>query len=98
MHATEIPPDLSSPEGRRVYRQELRSLAKGWRRFGFCLVSVGAILFVLTRYRLDFATPGWRITAWSLISLGWLIFISVIVYRTRYHKRRVAAHSRSYDA
>ena len=82
-------PDLASAEGREAYRRELRSLAKGWRRLGFVLVCIGAALFVTTHYNAWFATQRWRLIAWTLIGLGWMIFAGVIVYRTRYHLRRI---------
>ena len=83
-------PDLQSPEGRRAYRAELMTVARGWRWVGLALVTLSAVGIVQVA-RLDqpwsstlgVATIGALIVGWGLMIVG-------IVKRTRYHKARMA--------
>jgi hypothetical protein len=82
-------PNLSDPAARAAYKMELRGLARWWRALGFVLIVAGvAGQFYLRGQDMAGAWP-MRAT-WAAIAFGWAIFIGVIVYRTRYHKARMA--------
>lgn len=82
-------PDLSDPAARAAYKSELRGLARGWRLLGFVLILAGVAGLFVWRWRGD-EPPGLWTAGWAGIAAGWAIFIAVIVYRTRYHKARMA--------
>jgi hypothetical protein len=82
-------PNLSDPAARVAYKMELRGLATWWRALGFVLI-VGGVAgqFYLRGQGMDGPWP-MRAT-WAAIVLGWAMFAGIIVYRTRYHKARMA--------
>ena len=82
-------PDLSDPAARAAYKLKLRALARGWRPPGFALILLGvAGQFWLRGQGVD--EGGLWAASWTAIAAGWVVFIAVIVYRTRYHKARMA--------
>jgi len=83
-------PDLSDPAAREAYRAELRRLARGPRWFGFLLVALGAGGLIYARTN-GIETGLLRPAAWTALAGGWVLLIAVMVYRTRYHKARMAA-------
>ena len=82
-------PDLSDPAARAAYKSELRGLARGWRLLGFLLILGGVAGQFWLRWQASEQPALWW-TTWAAIAAGWVIFIAVIVYRTRYHKARMA--------
>lgn len=82
-------PDLADPAQRAAYRAELRRLARGWRLAGFVLILAGVAAQFHLRSRGIGGGALWA-ASWTAIAAGWAIFIAVIVYRTRYHKARMA--------
>ena len=82
-------PNLDDPAARAAYKAELRSLARYWRVTGFALICLGVAGQFYLRSRGNYA-PGWMALTWTLVAAGWVLFIAVIVYRTRYHKARMA--------
>lgn len=82
-------PDLTDPAARAAYKSELRGLARGWRALGFALILGGVAAQFWLRWR-GIETRSWWWASWAAIALGWIVFIGVIVYRTRYHKARLA--------
>lgn len=84
-------PDLSTPEGRKSYRRELRGVAIPWRVIGLPMVTIGVIgliWFGRGPQRL-FDTTGGTVSV-GIVILGWVLLIVAIVIRTRYHKARLA--------
>jgi hypothetical protein len=82
-------PNLSDPAARAAYQNELRRLARWWRLVGFMLIVGGVASQFYVRWQ--GIAGAWPMRAgWALIALGWAIFLGVIVYRTRYHKARMA--------
>ena len=78
------PPDLSTPEGRRAYRAELRRVALPWRAAGLGLVVLGALLSLG-------AHSDWLITVgWICLGAGWVALAVALVQRNRYHRRRLS--------
>lgn len=82
-------PDLRDPAARAAYRSELRRLARGPRWTGFLLVVLGAGGLIYAR-RNGIETGLLRPASWTALAGGWAILIAVMVYRTRYHKARMA--------
>lgn len=82
-------PDVSTPEGLKTYRAELRRVAWPLRLGGFVLIVAGAVYLVAAREGwLPFAQ--WAVTtAYGAVALGWALFLSVIFIRTRHHRRRM---------
>lgn len=82
-------PNLDDPAARVAYKSELRGLARAPRWIGFALVALGAggLIYAQTR---GIAIGPLRPFAWAAIAVGWLNMIAAIVYRTRYHKARMA--------
>ena len=76
-------PDLSDPVQLKAYRRELRALARPWRLLGLSIV-IAAVVIMFTR------GEGFDRLSLALLAVGWAILIAVIVYRTRYHRRRMA--------
>lgn len=82
-------PDLADPAQRAAHKAELRALARGWRLTGFALILTGVAGQFYLRMN-GIASSGLWAASWTAIAAGWVIFIAVIVYRTRYHKARMA--------
>jgi hypothetical protein len=82
-------PDLADPAARAAYKAELRSLARGWRLLGFVLILLGVAGQFYLRGEGIGGGALWA-ASWTAIAAGWVIFIAVIIYRTRYHKARMA--------
>lgn len=76
------PPNLKDPDERAAYRRELLRLYRGWRWFGLALVCAG-VVWALVR------GAGWDGVSIALEAVGWVILLTVIVMRTRYHRRRM---------
>lgn len=85
-------PDLSDPGARAAYKAELRGLARGWRLLGFLLILAGVAGQFYLRAQGIGGRGAWA-ASWAAIALGWAVFIAVVVYRTRYHKARMAEES-----
>jgi hypothetical protein len=84
-----IRPNLGDPAARAAYKKELRGLARAPRRIGLGLVALGAggLIYAQTS---GIAAGPLRPLAWAAIAAGWLNLIAAIIYRTRYHKARMA--------
>ena len=82
-------PNLSDPAARAAYKAELRGLARWWRVLGFVLI-VGGVAGQFYLRNQGMSDPWPSRASWAAIALGWAIFLGVIVYRTRYHKARMA--------
>jgi hypothetical protein len=82
-------PNLGDPAARAAYRRELRGLVRAPRWIGLALVALGAggLIYAQTR---GIATGPLRPLSWAAIAVGWLNLIAAILYRTRYHKARMA--------
>jgi hypothetical protein len=82
-------PNLDDPAARAAYRQELRGLARVPRWLGLALVALGAggLIYAQTR---GIATGPLRPLSWAALAVGWLNLIAAMIYRTRYHKARMA--------
>jgi hypothetical protein len=82
-------PDLSDPAAREAYRGELRRLARGPRWLGLFLVALGAggLIYAQTQ---GVHSGLLRPASWTAMAAGWTILIAVMIYRTRYHKARMA--------
>lgn len=82
-------PDLSTPDGRKAYRAELFTVARGWRWTGLTLVVLSAIGMVLkAQHHMSWTSPLGAATIACLV-VGWALVAVGIVTRTRYHKRRM---------
>ena len=82
-------PNLDDQAAREAYRRELRHLARVPRWLGFVLVALGAGGLIYAQTRGIVAGP-LRPIAWAAIAIGWLNLIAAMIYRTRYHKARMA--------
>jgi hypothetical protein len=82
-------PNLTDPAARTAYRRELRGVARPWRAAGLLLNVAGVALWLYGLY-VEPWRPGLRLAGWGLIGAGWAIFAGVMVYRTRYHRARMA--------
>jgi hypothetical protein len=82
-------PNLDDPAARAAYKRELRGLARAPRWIGLFLVTLGAGGLIYAQTRGIFAGP-LRPLAWAAIAAGWLNLIAAMIYRTRYHKARMA--------
>lgn len=76
------PPNLKDPQERAVYRRELLRVYRGWRWFGLAIVCAG-VVWVLVR------GEGWDAAGVAMEAVGWAILLTVIVMRSRYHRRRM---------
>lgn len=84
-------PNLEDPDERAAYRKELRGLYQRRRLLGFTLVLAGAWLILWPRMKGEWMIGPWpsQHWGWGLLIIGWLVLASVIVARTRYHRRRM---------
>jgi len=82
-------PNLDDPAARAAYKSELRGLARAPRWIGFFLVALGAGGLIYAQ-RNGIAAGPLRPVAWAAIAVGWVNLIAAMVYRTRYHKARMA--------
>jgi len=74
-------PDLSDPEQRRAYRNELRTVYRPWR-YGALAILVIALIGSLWDPAHE---PVWQV----LLIVGAVLTLGVIIARTRYHQRRM---------
>ena len=74
-------PDLSDPEQRLAYRNELRRVYRPWRYGGLALLLI-ALLGSFNDHAHD---QLWM----ALLIAGALVTFGVIIARTRYHQRRM---------
>ena len=85
-------PDLSTDEGVRAYRNELRTVARPWRMGGFIAVLLGALMVSLGAW-----VEGWPLMAvkvgYGVLALGWALLLAAIFLRTRHHRRRMAENA-----
>jgi hypothetical protein len=82
-------PNLDDPEARAAYKRELRRLARVPRGIGFALVALGAGGLIYAQSG-GVVTGPLRPLAWAAVAVGWLNLIAAVIYRTRYHKARMA--------
>jgi len=78
-------PDLTDPEQYAAYRAELRRVAPGWRLIGFVLVAASTALLLASE-----PDDPMRRYGWIGLAAGWAVLIGVVLYRTRYHRARMA--------
>ena len=76
-------PNLQDPVELAAYKRELRGLDRQWRWIGLVVVVAGITVMFAREGRLD-------VYSGTLLFVGWSILISVVIRRTRYHKRRMA--------
>ncbi|HEX6375648.1 MAG TPA: hypothetical protein VFZ91_07995 [Allosphingosinicella sp.] len=81
-------PDLSDPQQRAAYQQELRAVASRWRLAGFILVCAGAAALVYAQYE-RLPELGLR-AALMALGAGWVLLLTGIILRLRHHRRRMA--------
>jgi hypothetical protein len=80
-----------TPEGLAAYRRELRGVAAPWRYAGLAIVTLGAVVMIAYGRGPQGITEtyaGSMSIAFEVV--GWAMLIYAIVYRTRYHKARMA--------
>lgn len=82
-------PNLEDPAARAAYRGELRRLARAPRWIGFILVALGAGGLIYAQTKGIVAGP-LRPASWAALAVGWINLIAAMIYRTRYHKARMA--------
>ena len=84
-------PDLTTAEGIKAYRSELRGIARPWRYAGFAIVLLGtaAMIFVAHSRHDLFGTQEGQASI-AVIASGWGLLIVAMVKRTRYHRSRLA--------
>lgn len=83
-------PDLSTPEGRAAYSQELRRVAIEWRVSGIVLLAVGGFTLARTLGAGSALTSGSGLAGIAIIALGVAVSATAIAKRTAYHRRRMA--------
>ena len=79
-------PDLKDPGQRAAYRQELRGVALGMRRFGIGMALAGALLVLAHRRGVE-AVPLWL--GVGVLGIGVLVMIAAFSTRTAYHRLRM---------
>ena len=82
-------PNLDDPAARAPYKRELRGLVRAPRWIGFALVALGTSGLIYAQMR-GITTGPLRPISWAAIAVGWLNLIAAMIYRTRYHKARMA--------
>jgi len=80
--------DLDDPAARAAYRRELAGLARGWRWAAFLVVALGAGGLIYAR--LQGIEGPLRTASWIALALGWTMFATILLYRSRHHKARMA--------
>ena len=74
-------PDLSDPEQRLAYRNELRRVYRPWRYGGLALLVIALVG--------SFNDPAHDRVWTALLIAGAVVTFGVIIARTRYHQRRM---------
>jgi O-antigen/teichoic acid export membrane protein len=75
-------PNLTDPNAVAEYRRELRAYLRIWRIIGLAIVICAALWLAFRDRDSGFA--------WSAFIGGWLMLACIIVFRTRYHRRRMS--------
>ena len=86
-------PDLSNPAERRAYRRELRAYRRPTRLAGLAIVIAGLAMIFWPRISGRWVTVGslpLEQVGWIVVLAGWVVLVTVIVLRTRYHRRRMS--------
>ena len=83
-------PDLNTDEGRLSYRKELRRVAWPYRLGGLALIVLGGLLGLGARTGALGLDNGILPVAYAALAFGWVLFLAAIIFRTRYHRRRLA--------
>lgn len=84
-------PNLDDPAARAAYQQELRRLMRVPRIMGLLLVAIGTGIVLYARLAgIGGALPP---VGWGIIAFGWMNLAAIIVFRSRYHKARMAEDS-----
>ncbi|QUT06003.1 hypothetical protein KFK14_00370 [Sphingobium phenoxybenzoativorans] len=83
-------PDLTTKEGRKAYKHELRMVAVRPRRVGLLLLGVAMILAALPLSGVH-SLLGWspRFLALGAVALATPFLVAAALLRGRYHKRRL---------
>lgn len=83
-------PDLSSKEGLRAYRLELRTIAVLPRKIGMLLLMLGVGFLMLPAIGVH-EVDGWSPVFVGLMMAGvaWLFLGFAIIVRMRYHRHRM---------
>ncbi|WP_147276260.1 hypothetical protein [Sphingomonas aracearum] len=80
------PPDLSTPEGRALYRRELQGVARPLRHTGAMFAVLGVVLALVRVV----AVPGLPAAVpLGALALGLLNLLAAAALRTRYHLMRM---------
>ena len=86
-------PDLSDPEARKAYRQELKGVGKWPRWVGFGLILLGAMLVIMKAYGLfGYRGPSDQpdFLALGFLAVGWVFLVWAFLQRNAYHRRRMS--------
>jgi hypothetical protein len=81
-------PDLSSDDGVRAYRAELRGVGRSWRLAGFGLI-VLAVAILWGAPQLGVEPRLAQTLGYGALAGGWALMIYAIFLRTRHHRRRL---------
>lgn len=86
----EGPPDLSTAEGKRAYRAELRAVANGWRWSGAVLIFAAllGVIYNLQTYQRHGTVL--EIASLVLLAAGWVLFGVAFIKTNAYHRRRIS--------
>jgi hypothetical protein len=85
-------PNLDDPVERDAYRRELRRMMRAPRIMGLLLVAIGSGIVI---YAQSAGIQGaLKPIGWGVIAFGWVNLISILYFRTRYHKARMAEEKR----
>ena len=83
-------PDLSTEDGRAVYRKELRDVGRPLRLGGLAMIILAAIVVVVTSRGMLGLSPDLVVVGYAMLATGWGMYLAAVFLRTRHHKRRLA--------
>ena len=78
------PPNLNTPEARRAYHRELRSMARILRLTGLAFALLGAVGLLLGYEK----GAWWLAPSWVSLFIGALLIAAGVVSRVRHEGRR----------
>lgn len=86
------PPNLSTPEGRAVYRQELAEVARPLRVAGLVFCIVGIVMMYRAQGWHSVTERTFGLAGILLVAIGCVLMIAGVVRRMLHDKRRMKGH------
>lgn len=87
--ADRLPPNLSTPEGQSVYREELAEVARPLRVAGLIVCIVGIVMLDQAQGWHSVTERTFGLAGTVLVALGCLLIVAGVIRRTLHNRKRM---------